>query len=336
MDDLPPPKPIAERSAASRDDFEGIRKSNLPTIMRGQAHNWPAVAAARTGDESFAQYLTQNANREPIRAIVAGPEEEGRFFYNDDLTKFNFASGHGVFADFLGDLMRLRDDPRPPAMAVQSTPVDSIIAGFSQQNRLDLLAQVEPRIWLGNRIRVAPHYDVKENVAVCVAGRRRFTLFPPDQTPNLYPGPFEKTPAGTPVSMVDQHRPDFEKYPNYAKARQHAYQATLEPGDAIYIPYCWWHGVESLDPISCLINYWWNDANPALAGPYDALLHALAAFRHLPPDQRDVWQMMLNHYVFEDNGDPAGHLPDHAKGILGPASPELLAQMRQMLRGVVS
>lgn len=336
MDDLAPPEPIAERSIASREDFESIRKNKRPVVMRGLAQDWPVVAAAKKSDEAFAQYLAQAANREPVRAIVAAPEEEGRFFYNSDLTKFNFVSGRGVFADFLGDLMRLRDDPCPPAMAVQSTPVDSVIGGFSRQNRLNILAHVEPRIWLGNRIRVAPHYDVKENVAVCVAGQRRFTLFPPEQTPNLYPGPFEKTPAGTPVSMVDQHKPDLEKYPLYAQARQHAIEATLEPGDAIYIPYCWWHGVESLDPVSCLINYWWNDANAALAGPYDALLHALAAFRHLPPEQREVWQMLLNHYVFEDNGDPAAHLPDHAKGILGPPSPELLAQMRMMLRSVVS
>ena len=118
---------------------------------------------------------------------------------------------------------------------------------------------MSPRIWIGNRIRVAPHYDVKENVAVCVAGRRRFTLFPPGQIANLYPGPLEQTPAGTPVSMVDQHAPDLERYPRYAEAWTTAQQATLEPGDAIYIPYCWWHGVESLEPVSILVNYWWNE-----------------------------------------------------------------------------
>ncbi|TRD10990.1 cupin-like domain-containing protein [Erythrobacter insulae] len=330
-----PPQPVAEHAISSSKAFEDIRRSGTPAVIRGLASHWPSVQAAVDSDQAFADHVTQNASPQPINAIVASHDKQGRFFYDEDLTKFNFVSGRGAFTDFVNDLMRLRDDPRPPSVAVQSTPVDSIIAGFSQQNRLDILAHVEPRIWLGNAIRVAPHYDVKENVAVCVAGQRRFTLFPPEQTPNLYPGPFEKTPAGTPVSMVDQQSPDLDKYPRYSKAWPHALQTTLEPGDAIYIPYCWWHGVESLSPVSCLINYWWNDANPALAGPYDALLHALAAFRHLPPEQRRVWQMMLNHYVFEENGDPAAHLPDHAKGILGPASPELIAQMRQMLRGII-
>ncbi len=190
------------------------------------------------------------------------------------------------------------------------------------------------RIWIGNRIRVAPHYDVKENVACCVAGRRRFTLFPPEQLANLYAGPFELTPAGTPVSMVDPHAPDLARYPRFAEAWEHAQQTTLEPGDALYIPYTWWHGVESLEPVSILVNYWWNDSPPGIAPPYDALLHAIYAFRHLPPQDRDVWRMMLDHYVFESNGDPAAHLPAHAKGILSPASESLFAQMKAMLRQI--
>src|SRR3546814_19620038 len=84
-----------------------------------------------------------------------------------------------------------------------------------------------------NRIRVAPHYDLMENVACCVAGRRRFTLFPPDQLANLYPGPFELTPAGTPVSMVDPFAPDLDRYPRFAEAGTHARGATLEPGEAL-------------------------------------------------------------------------------------------------------
>ena len=83
----------------------------------------------------------------------------------------------------------------------------------------------------------------------------------------------------------------------------------LAPGDALYIPYGWWHGVQSLEPVSALVNYWWSDADLALAGAYDGLLHAIAAFRHLPPEQRKVWQHMVDHYVFEKNGPPAEHLP---------------------------
>ena len=51
----------------------------------------------------------------------------------------------------------------------------------------------------------------------------------------------------------------------------------------------------------------------------------------LPERERKVWRTILDHYVFDMNGDPAGHLPDHAKGIMGPADPKLFARMRHML-----
>ncbi len=313
--------------------FATIRAEGRPVVIRGLAADWPAVTAACEGDEAIVAYLTREPTLRPVRAIAAPPAENGRFFYNRNLTGFNFQAANGRLDLFLADLLQARELADAPAMAVQSEEIGELLPRFAAENRLPLLAGVSPRIWIGNRIRVAPHYDVKENVAVCVAGRRRFTLFPPEQIANLYPGPLELTPAGTPVSMVDQHAPDLARYPRYARAWNTARQATLEPGDAIYIPYCWWHGVESLDPVSILVNYWWDEGAPEGAGsPYDALLHAMLAVKHLPPDQRAVWRGMFDHYVFETAGDPAAHLPEHARGMLGSSSPNLFARMKAIIR----
>ncbi|MXO60178.1 cupin-like domain-containing protein [Altererythrobacter salegens] len=311
-----------------------IRPAREPVVMRDLVGDWPAVAAARSSDEAIVDYLVQCAPRRPVAAIAAPPEENGRFFYNRDLTGFNFRSGKGHLEDFLRDLLAAKQTAEPPAFAVQSEVIPDVLPAFAEANRLAMLPGVAARIWIGNRIRVAPHYDVKENVACCVAGRRRFTLFPPEQIANLYAGPFELTPAGTPVSMVDPHDPDLERYPRFAEAWSTAQQTTLEPGDALYIPYTWWHGVESLEPISILVNYWWNDSLAGIAPPYDALLHAIYAFRHLPPEDREIWRMMLDHYVFERNGDPAAHLPAHSRGILSEPSERLFAQMKAMLRQI--
>ena len=332
MTELLDASPLQEVSVTSARDFAALRAGGKPAVIRSVASEWPAVVAAGQGDAAFCSYLLRETTGQPISAIVARPEEGGRFFYKPDMTGLNFMGGKGDFAAFLSDLQKLEGDPNPPAMAVQSTVIAQLLPHFERENRLEWVPTTPPRLWIGNQVRVAPHYDVKENIAVCASGRRRFTLFPPDQISNLYPGPFELTPAGTPVSMVDQKAPDLDQYPRYAEAWKHAQHATLEPGDAIYIPYCWWHGVEALDPVSCLVNYWWNDVSPELAGPYDALLHALAAFRHLPDDQREVWRGMLDHYVFEKNGDPAAHLPTQAKGVLAPPSRELFGTIRQILR----
>lgn len=333
MSALPPPTAIREVAGVDYARFhDEIRPARAPVVMRGLVRQWPAVAAALAGDEAIVDYLVRCNPMRTVQAIAARPEEGGRFFYNADLSGLNFVRGQGRLDEFLGDLLAAKGHEQPPSMAVQSEIIRQVMPAFADANVLSLLKNVEPRIWVGNRIRVAPHYDIKENIACCVAGRRRFTLFPPDQLANLYAGPFELTPAGTPVSMVDPAAPDLERYPRYREAWANAQQAELEPGDAIYIPYTWWHGVESLEPVSILVNYWWSDAPEGAAPPFDALLHAILAYRHLPPGDRKIWQMMLDHYVFEANGDPAAHLPDHAKGIMSAASPGLFARLRGTLR----
>jgi len=333
---LPVPPPIREVAEADFARFhEEIRPANEPVVMRGLVGEWPAVAVGLESDAAIVDYLIGCEPRKAIGAIAARPEENGRFFYNDDLTGLNFVQGSGAMENFLRDLLLARDHARPPAMAMQSEIIPDVIPAFGEANRLSLLPEVAPRIWIGNRIRVAPHWDLMENVACVVAGRRRFTLFPPDQLANLYPGPFELTPAGTPVSMVDPTEPDLARYPRFSAAWAAARQAELAPGDALYIPYMWWHGVESLDPVSILVNYWWSDVPKEVASPYDAMLHNILAYRHLPPTERAVWRGMLDHYVFEANGDPAAHLPEHAKGLMGPPTPELFARLRATLRKIV-
>jgi len=334
MTALPPPPPIEEAGPVDFTRFrDEIRPAREPVVMRGLAGGWPAVAASRQGDRAIADYLLGFAPAKPVRGIMVPPEADGRFFYDAGMTGFNFSEHHGRLDAFLGELLRVADEPRPMGMAVQSETIPELLPGFVEANPMPLAPGVAPRIWLGNRIRVAPHYDLMENIGVCLAGRRRFTVFPPEQLPNLYPGPFEMTPAGTPVSMVDPLAPDLERYPRFADAWAHARQVTLEPGDALYLPYAWWHGVDALEPVSILVNYWWNEAPEGAAGGYDALLHAMLAYRHLPADERAVWRMMFEHYIFGD-GDPAAHLPLHAKGIMGPPGPRLFGQMREMLRRI--
>ena len=321
MNDLGPAAALGEIGGPlGAEKFAQLRQAMKPMVIRGQVSDWPLVTSARQADEAIVSYLMREPATRPVGAIAAAPEEHGRFFYNAEVTGFNFHFGRGKLEVFLSDLLKARDVDDPPALAVQSEDIEDLLPHIAAENRLELLPHVRPRIWIGNRIHVAPHYDLKENVACCVAGRRRFTLFPPDQTPNLYPGPLELTPAGTPVSMVNPAAPELDRFPRFVEAWQHASSAVLEPGDAIYIPYGWWHGVDSLEPVSILVNYWWTDDAHSLQGtPHDVLLHALLALRHLPHEQRAMWRDRLDYYIFETYGDPAEHLPGEAKGVPWPA-----------------
>jgi hypothetical protein len=336
---LPPPQPIRELGAIDRRSFdEEIRPAGQPVVLRGLGARWPAVQAAKQSDEAGVEYLLSFGPPRDVPALIGAPEIEGRFFYRSDFLDMNFTRSLVALRVFFDRLLRDRVAERPYALAVQSEVIPQLLPGFVEANHVDLVdASVQPRIWLGNRIQVAPHYDLQENIGVVVMGRRRFTLFPPDQLPNLYMGPIEVTPAGTPISLVDIANPDLERFPRYAEAANHAQSAVLEPGDGIYIPFHWWHGVDSLERVNAFVNYWWLDTKQGLGMPYDALLHALFALRDLPKQQRDVWRMVFDHLIFLKEGDPVAHLPADAKGVLGPdASPERLARMRATLKDVVA
>jgi hypothetical protein len=63
------------------------------------------------------------------------------------------------------------------------------------------------------------------------------------------------------------------------------------------------------------------------AGTTVAAAQAAGAASPLPA--RGIPQ--IDHYVFRKNGDPAEHLPEHSRGILGQSTSELRGLIRQFL-----
>lgn len=313
------PAEIAEHDASTAADFEAqVIGQDRPVIFRGLVKHWPAVRAGETSPEALVDYLRRFDRGRQVGAMSGPARIKGRFHYNDDLSGFNFRKSQVKIGGALDYLLSTLDEEEPSAFAVQSAPVWTNLPGFEAENVLPLLpASVEPRIWIGNKVVVAAHHDPSENVACVVSGRRRFTLFPPDQIANLYMGPFERTPAGTTISMVDFDTPDLDRYPGFAEAMEHALVADLEPGDAIYIPYMWWHHVRSLDRLNMLVNYWWKPPTADRAHPMDAMLLAMLTIRDLPPAHRRAWEAHFAHYVFGRNGPAAAHLPEEQRGVLG-------------------
>jgi hypothetical protein len=279
--------------------------------------DWPALSAART-PAAFADYVSRFDNGRPVETFVGAASIKGRFFYLDDMRGLNFERRQIPLKATLSHLMTLVDDPAPIAIYAGAVDVGHYAPGFQAENDLPLVEDVPARLWIGNATRIATHYDLSANVACVVRGRRRFTLFPPEQAPNLYVGPLDFTMAGQPSSMVDLDDPDFDRYPRFRTALEHARVADLEPGDAIFIPTLWWHNVRAFDPFSVLVNFWWGP--PEEASPFESLVHAILAIRDLPESERDAWQKVFGYYVFSGGGETTAHLPDHAKGILGPPS----------------
>ena len=186
-----------------------------PVVLRGLVRDWPVVAAAARSDRDAATYLAGFDRGAQVDAFVGSPEIDGRFFYRGDMAGFNFERRSGPFRDVLRDIVALAEQQDAPAVYIGSAPIPEVLPGFAAHNPMPLLDETiaVPRIWIGNRSVVSTHFDLSDNIACVVAGRRRFTLFPPEQLPNLYVGPLDHTMAGQPASMVELNAPDFERYP---------------------------------------------------------------------------------------------------------------------------
>jgi hypothetical protein len=321
-------------------DEEAIRAQVLaeyrPAVLRGLVQDWPAVKAARVSPAELARYLAAFDSGKAVDAILMPPEVRGRIAYDESMDGFNFVRNRLPVSAILEQLSRYAAFPQPPAVAVQSAPVADCLPGFALQNRLSLLdAAVAPRIWIGNRVTVPAHFDESENVACVVAGKRRFTLFPPEQVANLYVGPLDFAPTGAAMSLVQAAEPDFARFPKFREALASAWVAELEPGDAIYIPTLWWHHVESVDrTLNVLVNYWWNGALADVErtdSGMDCLLHALLNIRPMPPALRSAWASLFEHYVFRASDEDLAHIPERRRGVLEPRTPESAAHIRELL-----
>jgi hypothetical protein len=305
-----------------------------PKVIRGLVADWPMVSAARDSADAAVAHLKQfDHGTLPVSATTAPPEAKGRIFYNADMSGFNFRREQIALKVVLDTLLKYRSTPEPPTIYVASTTLDSFLPGFRQHNPLALGVD-EPlaSIWIGNRSRIAAHHDVPDNLACVAAGRRRVTLFPPDQIGNLYVGPLDFTPAGQAVSLVDFAEPDLDRFPRFARAMASAQVAELGPGDAVFIPSLWWHHMEGLDDFNVLVNYWWRPVPAWMDPPMNALMLSLLALRGLPPAQRRNWQALFDHYVFAAGGDTTAHIPEAVRGVLGPLDGAMAANVRSVLR----
>jgi len=302
-----------------------------PVVMRGIVRHWPVVTHALHSSDAVCSYLKAFDTGVDVNAIMTPPAAQGHVGYSDGLQGFSFVRNRLPLAAVITQLQRYLGAENAPSLAAQSAVITESIPGFLDENKLSLLAAaIQPRIWLGNKINVPAHFDEAHNIACCVSGRRRFTLFAPEQVGNLYVGPLEFTPAGAPVSMASA---DFERFPRYREALAASMVTELAPGDAIYIPALWWHQVESIGTLNILINYWWGGAigvTDRASSPSNCLLHCLATMQGLSPGARSAWQAMFNHFVF-DTDNAIAHIPAFRRGALGELSEQDIRKIKDAL-----
>ncbi|KAL0600309.1 HSPB1-associated protein 1, partial [Plecturocebus cupreus] len=163
----------------------------------------------------------------------------------------------------------------------------------------------ESTLWIGSLGAHTPcHLDSYGcNLVFQVQGRKRWHLFPPEDTPFLYPTriPYEESSVFSKINVVN---PDLKHFPQFQKAQRH--MVTLNPGQeaspavdirhrhirftgpgkeweegtrllllVLFVPRHWWHYVESIDPVTVSINSWIELEEDHLARVEEAITRML-------------------------------------------------------------
>jgi hypothetical protein len=328
---------ILDKTSPNQVPFDRLMAEQQPTVLKGLAREWPLVREGLASPAAAMSYLKSFYQGRPVACFTGEPGIRGRFFYNDDVTGLNFRAERVRLDEVLDQLAAQLDDPEAPSFYIGSTDLDLYLPGLRAENSLMLdhpMFTAQPylaSIWIGNRTTATAHHDMSHNIAVCAAGRRRFTLFPPEQVNNLYPGPLEPTPGGQVVSMVDFRTPDYDRYPRFRDAVANAQVADLEPGDVLFYPALWWHHVEALEPFNILVNYWWNTSPAFMDTPQNTLLHAILSLRDRSDAEKQAWRAMFDYYIFGPADQAGAHLPEQARGLLGPLDDMKARRLRAML-----
>lgn len=152
-----------------------------------------------------------------------------------------------------------KDDGKSPSyMAANSIP-EPLHDCFEYPKYFDREAFNVPRWWIGPKnTGLGLHRDLIDNFLFQIKGKKIVNIYSPSESEYLYPVVFGGNPFYEP-SSVNMHLPDLKKHPNFLKAK--GIQCQLSPGDMLYLPAGWWHGIKNID-VSWSINFFAVNQKP--------------------------------------------------------------------------
>ncbi len=250
---------------AHRMPADVIGKVREPVLFKGLAGAWPALT------KWTPDFLQQIAG-DRIVTVVRGDRE----------------ANHPVFesmrlADFFAHCFR-PDDVESSTLYLKEFDLLDELPVLLQDVDFSPLEFPDSRsyhdAWIGQRgARTGLHCDIFNNFLTHIVGRKKVTVIPPENTPDVYPsGKFDYCAR---LAGVNGFEPDLARFPRFARALEAGTTYILEPGDTLYIPKLWWHQVSSETPTISLAGFTVarSDRITLLAEKVRRMTHNLGLYR---------------------------------------------------------
>jgi hypothetical protein len=218
---------IDKRTNLSRAEFirEYVDKS-LPVVLTDAAKNWPAMG--KHTPEFYKQNyshivktidgVTYTMAEAIDRILVSTAENRAPYPFNFDIKK--------VFPELMPDFS-------PQLVYGKSDRINSKL--MPQQM---LAGTTVHELFLGGNGSSFPylHYDAlfMHTQITQLFGSKIFFMYPPSQTPNMYP-----YPDNPKFSQINFLNPDYEKFPLYKEVEPIIVH--LLQGETLFFPSGWWH-----------------------------------------------------------------------------------------------
>jgi hypothetical protein len=249
----------------SCNDFKANYVNKLrPVLISGFTHNW----------EAFKKWSP--AYFKKIASHTKIPVKE--FGISNGIKSSSWTMGQ--YADFLENYDKSNEKKKvdTPPPYCHDVPIFGLIQELVQDIQpfpLNYLPRWYWHAWwqylqffMGPSNSITPlHFDclLTNNLFFQIIGRKRFTIIPAEDSEYCYRHAWR-------WFMVDPENPDFNKYPQYRKARP--IEVIVNPGDILYLPPGTLHHVRSLDT-SISFNIDWHTKRSSLKG-------LAAIFRGMP------------------------------------------------------
>lgn len=223
----------------SPEGMEYFYASGTPILLPRVAENWPALRWTP-------EYLISHLG-DPLIHAQTSRDHDPNYELNKSAHTTSF-----LLSEFLS---RLRHGNDTYLTAYNASANAEAFAPLWKDTRPKLYYLTSPEgfPWIGGANTFTPlHFDLTNNLIVQVVGAKNFWLAPPSLTPKLR----NDVSVFSSIHDIDSPRGTCDALP------EDFYRVRLLPGDALFIPFGWWHQVRSLS-FSVTITYtnfiWPND-----------------------------------------------------------------------------